>query len=1476
MREGKVVTSCSPVLPCDFATINNHAHCPGTITFDTGAGRSYVHADVLAKCDYFISGPRSRDYFGAGGDELQLLPYVVNMKVLVEGLGVVQFEDVLVAEPDQPKSGTMLVGLSDMKRLGMMIDFETDTMHVKMNGQAGRVAIPMLRFESNRQAYIFTIYESKAVRIEDVEGILDPHCPDDDGVSRVANCGEPCIPDIHECEGCNDCVDKELQQELAKKFQCPTNDPNLKSDPKSAYLRLLERTRQKDLNTYTHHEITIDPEGAAEHPVAAEGIKRLVNDEKYKKIFAKDIGCVGDEFAVGGTMSGNFSKARVGATEFKGETKDAVIKQCMRLMAHKVIVPCNDYGIEPKNIMRMMAVQKKDEDGNIVAPLNGLRLVLAANETNKHTNYAGLKTDSIEDCLNFAASMTKSGLNFKGDLSDCYHLFPLKPELWPYFCLQVPDHGTYAYVRLVQGWNRSAQEVTESLGVIFWSIREYFRKYMDDVFVATHGSDEEFLLVLKNFFDICLRYDLRLKGSKCVFLAKSTNYLGCEIKNGTVGPNPHRVLKLQQVEAKLLTTKGKLKTYMGMIGFVQRFMKRSAGVLGPLRKYMVGNPQEQIVIDEKFINEVEKVKRALSEMVATHPFDPKLPTIVVVDTSVNQTGGFIYQMDGKVPKFIAFYSRNRIDAERKIFIGSCHIEILGFGGLLQAFFSMFQSAELPITLITDSISFVKLYAKFKRNEIPSTDTAINNVFYYMGIILNFNVIHMRNTEAKMMFSDGLSRITEILGLPMPQNECVGVPKCRVCVASNMLDKGTRISTVMGKFCNSMLGVVREAGAPINEQIPFDLQLFAIRRIPPRKELQFSVIKNTKYRLESLLQDSKALEVLQMKSSELRKLRRAIEEGVVNFPKRDEKFQKMLDEEEAKLVDGVIYLTKNVEGVARRVIPLPQQSAPIAIAATHETVGHRSVSQLVTQVRVNFYFQRVRDMVAAFVDSCVRCSLEKGGSNFAKRQMKPIPLPEGLFTTIVMDEMVRSTKGGETVKFLVAMEGLSQFVTCIIYEGVMTGPKFLAMVASCKTILCPHGLNNAKIELRVDGAPWHQSAVVRECLAHMNVELRIHHSTTMSKNILPELDNKMRRIGEYIMQFMEAKPVTLQLAVHLAAAKCNSTIGQSGYSPAEIYTGRRWRDNEMIQIEVRSLLEQIAKRRESIRVTKERERARKFMKKELQLVPYEDPSLNSPLVANQSLVKIQVGDWVTLKDQGSDDKNDIPSPWVVLDISFQKQVLQLKKTAGTGHGEAKWIAFALVDKVFPKQNRIAHIQLESELEEFEETEADRIWLRGRNDVSRMVVSALVATHELWAVPEKIEEALVPDLQFSRGPDAETVIKEPKLDVSCNEKEIPNVVATPVVKEEDWLLIHKKEQKWKEEFVTPEDFSTPMSMGSSIKKDEKKSFKCNSSPPKLQLDQSLEDEELPAPKAKKKPARNVPGTRRSDRVSKPVVRFQAGQK
>ena len=933
-------------------------------------------------------------------------------------------------------------------------------------------------------------------------------------------------------------------------------------------------------------------------------------------------------------------------------------------------------------------------------------------------------------------------------------------------------------------------------------------------------------------------------------------------------------------------------------------------MLGPLRKIMSGNPSEAVEVNEEFVNEVNRVKRALDEMVRIHPFDPNLPTVVVVDTSLKQTGGFIYQMDGKIPRFTGFYSNNRPDKDRKIFIGSCHMEVLGFGGLLQAYFSMFQSAKLPITLITDSASFVKLYAKFKRNEIPSVDTAINNVFYYMGIILNFNVIHMKNTEAKMMFSDGLSRITEILGLPVPQNDCVGAPRCKVCQAATLIDNGTRIGVVMEKLCNSTIGVLREGGNMDNTLcLPNDLQIFGLRKEPTFKKIHFSTIKKVKYRLETLLKDTVVLQVLQMKSPDLRKLRRAIENGVVNFPKQEARLQRMMDDENAVLINGVIHITKVVEGVERRVLPLPPQSAPIAIAATHETVGHRSFTQLLLQVKVNFSFPRMREMVAAFVDSCVRCSLVKGSSNFVKTKMKPVPVPEDIYTTILMDEMVRTYKS-ESVKFMVAMEGASQFAICVVYEGAMSGPKFLAMVALCKTLLCPHSMKNTKIEVRVDGAAWHTSAVVRECLAQLNVELQIHQSTTFSKNILPELDNKMRRIGENLAHFMESTSVPLQLAVQLAVAKCNSTIGVNGRTPAEIFTGRCWKSNEMIQIDVKELLKDIVKRRESQRLMKERERAAKHMKKELELVPYEDASLNSPLIFNKQLIKIRVGDLVTLKSQQSDDKNDLPSAWTVLDISFPKRLLHLKKRSGaeTGHGDAKWVAFELVDKVFPKEDRILHIQEASELDDVDIEEADRVWVEGRQNVSDLVMSALVATQDMWCGPGPIEEELVPNLQFSR--ELQGTNEERRSDFSCRMSSLPRKVKVapeevapeeevapkkeepivPDVKKEEAKEVKKeevkkeKDEEVKEEFKTPEAcspvFGTPME---SLDKgwDDLRDVDFDKLP-KLHLDQSFEEEPVPeAPKPESKAGKKKARTstrekksRTSNREKKPIDRFIPG--
>ena len=1363
MREGKVCTA-APNIKANFGT-NGEADCYGTINFDSGAIVSYVHDCMITHSDYTEAGPRVGEFYGAGGDKLKLKPYVIDIKVNVGNKGVYEFKNVLVATSDTP-SRTMLVGQSDLERLGIDISFAKKCVTFSQGALKG-VPLPM---ERNALCSINPV--KPTLSKEDPEKIQQLHdFKSEDRLSTVGNVGA----DDCKVEDC--CVNLSKRQKEGEPFICPTRDPNLIGDPKGALLREMERIRQRDRETFTDGDINIDEVGAKRHPIAAAGIRRLCG--KYKSIFARDTGCLPPEFAVKGTITGKMSNMRAGDLRFEGSTHDAVIKQFLRKAAHGVMVNCHDHQIEPKNLMRVLAVKKKDDKGNILEPINNTRIVLDSTFLNAHTQFCGMPTDPMEPALNFASKVSASGLNFICDISECYEIVPMDKSLWPYFCVKIPELGTWAMTRTVQGWSKSAQAVQDKLDYILYPLAPYLRKYMDDIILGVEGSEEKFLEVLEKFFQICLRYGIRLKGSKCVFLSPSYNYLGVEINEGTVGPNKHKVIKLKEVEWSSITTKGKLRTFVGAVGFLARFMRRSAEILRPLQKAMSGAKADKLVQTAELEEAFNRVKRALGELTRTHPFDPDLQTVVVVDTSLLQTGGFLYQIgrDG-APKMIAFFSRTRKDAERAVPLSSCHMEIIGAKCMCIAFYPMLSRCKKTITLITDSAAFVKIFTRFKKQVIVSDDTVINNALYIMGTRLDMNVIHMKNEHALIDFSDTLSRLSELLGTPLNPKECADT-KCQICDAAQVVEAGRMpIANAVNDICRISNSLMRESIFE-DDALPrrkVDLEIFALRK-PTNKALfpTFAEIKNKKFDLRTLLDDHRAIAAMQAKSADLRKIRRGLEDGRVNYPKHEARLQKMIEDEQAQLSNqGVITVLKYVNGQPTRLIPLPQVAAPIVIAAIHQTVGHRSVTQITKHLLRYFQVPKARQLVEAFTNNCVRCCLERGSGSYHRKEMKPVPLPEGFFRTILMDEMTRTYKNKGTVKMVVAMEGLSNFVTAVTYTGGMTAETFVAILAHCKSILCPHGLDNVTVQLRTDGATWHTSETAREVLALLNVELIIHPTATFSKNSIPELDTRMRQLGQHLSHFVESKPVPLDVAVHLAVAKLNSQIGLGGLTAAECLTGRGWRNNEVIQLDAKQLLERLGQRRENKRLYEQRRLAKKKQKAELELVPYDDPDLNSPLVRNQFLTKIKIGDTVQLKVKT--DKNDVPTAWLVQKIDFSKKQLLLKKNSGldTGRGECRWINFDLVERVFPAQDQIYQLYLDQEEE----------GRRKKSKMSEFIARTVLLANTMQSapvVPSDLE--MVPDLQPPKVAEPWTLIIKtneiPKvLEIGTDDEEF----STPLAGEE----------------------------------------------------------------------------------------------
>ena len=117
----------NPTFNCTYGALSNKhdKKCSGRITFDSGAVVSVIHERMLEYCDFEPTGTRQKEYLGAGGHTLDLLPHVVDVSVEVKNVGMVVFRKVLVLRRTSKVTRTLLVGRSDLDRLKVDINFAT-------------------------------------------------------------------------------------------------------------------------------------------------------------------------------------------------------------------------------------------------------------------------------------------------------------------------------------------------------------------------------------------------------------------------------------------------------------------------------------------------------------------------------------------------------------------------------------------------------------------------------------------------------------------------------------------------------------------------------------------------------------------------------------------------------------------------------------------------------------------------------------------------------------------------------------------------------------------------------------------------------------------------------------------------------------------------------------------------------------------------------------------------------------------------------------------------------------------------------------------------------------------------------------------------------------------------------------------------------------------------------------------------------
>ncbi len=185
--------------------------------------------------------------------------------------------------------------------------------------------------------------------------------------------------------------------------------------------------------------------------------------------------------------------------------------------------------------------------------------------------------------------------------------------------------------------------------------------YLDDILV-TGRTDEEHLATLEKVLDRMEQAGLRLKRSKCAFMASSVVYLGHRVDAEGLHPNPDKVEAVVQTPRPRSVSE--LKAYLGLLTYYGRFLPNLSTALAALYALLKRNTPWSWDVRTERAFQASKMLLVSSEVLAH--FDPELKLLLACDASPYGIGAVLsHQMPDGSERPIAFASRTLTPVERR-------------------------------------------------------------------------------------------------------------------------------------------------------------------------------------------------------------------------------------------------------------------------------------------------------------------------------------------------------------------------------------------------------------------------------------------------------------------------------------------------------------------------------------------------------------------------------------------------------------------------------------------------------------------------------------------------------------------------------------------------------------------------------------------------------------------------------------------
>lgn len=315
-----------------------------------------------------------------------------------------------------------------------------------------------------------------------------------------------------------------------------------------------------------------------------------------------------------------------------------------------------------KELLRLDIIEKVTQPTSWVSPLvpilkdNGeLRLCVDMRKANQAIQRLNHPLPIFDDML---PRFRNAKLFTTLDIKQAFHQVELAEDCRDVTTF-ITNWGLYRYKRLLFGVN-CAPELFQNIMESILCECENTVVFIDDIMIFG-ATEEEHDLAVKHTLSVLNRYGILLNIHKCKFKQSEISFLGHELSSEGVAPAKDKVKSIQQFRAP--QSKEELRSFLGLVTYVSRFIPNLATVNYPLRELLkLDTPFDwKPVHQESF----DQLKRTIGSIQHLGYYDPKDRTLLVTDASGVGLGAVLLQFKNNQPRVIGYASKSLSETEKK-------------------------------------------------------------------------------------------------------------------------------------------------------------------------------------------------------------------------------------------------------------------------------------------------------------------------------------------------------------------------------------------------------------------------------------------------------------------------------------------------------------------------------------------------------------------------------------------------------------------------------------------------------------------------------------------------------------------------------------------------------------------------------------------------------------------------------------------